>query len=108
MGEDWGINSGKSGTSSLEPEVIRSRWWCGEGGRGRCVKLKTVTEIRQISAHNKFTAECYLVLSSYEERCRIFLNILRKRISTINYAVCCSQMDSVSATDIYSYFFNFI
>lgn len=36
-----------------EPEVIRSK----VGGRGRCMKLKTVTEIGQNSTHDKFTAE---------------------------------------------------
>ena len=57
MGEDWGTNSGKPGTSNLEPEVLRSR----VGGRGRCVKLKTVTEIRQSSAHDKLTAESVIL-----------------------------------------------
>ena len=39
----WGINSGESGARNLEAESIRS----GAESTGGCVKLKTVTEIRQ-------------------------------------------------------------
>ena len=57
----WGTNSGESGVKNLEPESIRSR----AESAGRCVKVKTVTEIRQSSAHDTFIAESvYLVLNS--------------------------------------------
>ena len=41
-----GTNSRKTGTSSLEDEIIRSR----AQSTGGCVKLNTVTEIRRSSA----------------------------------------------------------
>ena len=40
--------------SNLEAECIRSRVEC----MGGCVKLKTVTEIRQSSTHDTFIEEC--------------------------------------------------
>ena len=55
-----GTNSGKSGAMNLKAEGIRSRavTWCftpsqpeQSGEYGRCIKLKTVTGIRQGSAH---------------------------------------------------------
>ena len=61
-------NSGESGARNLEAEIIRSR----AESTGRCVKLKTVTEIRRSSARDTFIAESvsfiaesvYLVLNS--------------------------------------------
>ena len=51
----------ESGQRNLEAESIRS----GAESMGGCVKLKTVTEIRQSSAHYTFIAESvYLVLNS--------------------------------------------
>ena len=55
-----GTNSGESGARNLEAESIRS----GAESTGGCVKLKTVTEIRQSSARDAFVAESvYLVLN---------------------------------------------
>ena len=48
-----GTNSGKSGTTDLESEGIRSRT---ESTR-RCVRLETVTETRRSSARNAFVAQ---------------------------------------------------
>ena len=45
-----GTNSGKSGTRNLMAESNRS----GVESTGRCVKLKTVTEIRWSSVHDTF------------------------------------------------------
>ena len=57
-----GTNSGESDARNLEAESIRS----GVESMGGCVKMKTVTEIRQSSAHNTFIAESvYLVLNSF-------------------------------------------
>ena len=56
-----GTNSGESGVRNLEAESIRRR----AESTGTCVKLKTVTEIRQSSAHDTFMAESvYLALNS--------------------------------------------
>ena len=56
-----GPNSGESGVRNLEAESIRS----GAESPRRCVKLKTVTEIRRSSARDTFIAESvYLVLDS--------------------------------------------
>ena len=56
-----GTNSGEPGASSLEAERIRSR----VASMGGCVKLKTVTQIRQSSAGDTFIAvSAYLVLNS--------------------------------------------
>ena len=56
-----GTNSGESGARNLETESIRS----GAESTGRCVKLKTVTEIRRSSARDTVIAErVYLVLNS--------------------------------------------
>ena len=48
-----GANNGKSGMRNMEAESIRIRAKSMEG----YVKLKTVTEIRQSSAHGRFIAE---------------------------------------------------
>ena len=57
-----GTSSGKSGTRNLEAENIRSV----AESRERCEKFKTVTEIRQSSARDTFTADrVYLVLKSW-------------------------------------------
>ena len=45
-----GPNSGESGARNLEAESMRSR----AESTGGCVKLKTVTEIRQSSARDTF------------------------------------------------------
>ena len=45
-----GTNSGESGVRNMEAETIRSR----AESTGGCVKLKTVIEIRRISARNTF------------------------------------------------------
>ena len=59
-----GTNSRISGTRAMEAESIRSR----AESTGRCVKLKTVTEIRRINACKTFMAEnVYLVLTSLWE-----------------------------------------
>ena len=51
----------ESGVRNLEAESIRS----GAESTGTNVKLKTVTEVRQSSAHDTFIAESvYLVLNS--------------------------------------------
>ena len=56
-----GTNSGESGARNLETESIRS----GAESTGRCVQLKTVTEIRRSSARDTVIAErVYLVLNS--------------------------------------------
>ena len=56
-----GTNSGvETGARNLEAKIIRSR----AESMGGCVKLKTVTEIRQSSSHETITAESiYLVLN---------------------------------------------
>ena len=48
--KDTGTNSGKSGMRDLEAENIRSR----AESTGRCVKVETIKEIRQHSAHDAF------------------------------------------------------
>ena len=56
-----GTNSRESGARNLEAESVRSR----VESMGGCVKLKTVTDIRQSSTHDTFIAErVYLVLNS--------------------------------------------
>ena len=56
-----GTNSGEYGVRNMQAESIRS----GVESTGGHVKLKTVTEIRQSSAHDTFIAESvYLVLSA--------------------------------------------
>ena len=51
-----GTNSGESGARNLEAGSIGSR----AENMGGCVKLKTVTEIRHVSARHTFTAESVL------------------------------------------------
>ena len=58
--EGAGTNSGESGARNQEAESIRS----GAETTGRCVKLKTVPEIRRSRARDTFIAESvYLVLN---------------------------------------------
>ena len=52
----------QSGARNLEAENIRSR----AERTGRCVKLETVTEIRQSSARHTFIAESVNILSRTE------------------------------------------
>ena len=59
--KDAGTNSRESGMRNLVIGSIRSR----AESTGGCVKLKTVTEMRQNSTHDVFTAKSvYLVLNS--------------------------------------------
>ena len=52
-GEDHSMCSGESGARNLEAESIRSR----AESTARCVKLKTVTEIRRNSARGAFIVQ---------------------------------------------------
>ena len=55
-----GTNSGKSSKRNLQAESVGSR----AESTGRCVKLKTLTEVGRSSANDTFIAESvYLVLN---------------------------------------------
>ena len=56
-----GTNNRESGARNLEADGIKSR----AESTGRCVKLKTITEIRRSNARDTFIADSvYLVLTS--------------------------------------------
>ena len=59
--KDVGTNNRESGARNLEADGIKSR----AESTGRCVKWKTVTEIRRSNARDTFIADSvYLVLNS--------------------------------------------